>query len=89
MRCTPQVHGVVYDCYSQLLTHFKSTINKPQGKYIYVDGCKKRNLLRQSSTETLMMDSLICSINEIGHMSFLRAERMINVHLRGTKINQN
>lgn len=40
-----------------------------------------RNLSFRSETETLILDSLICSLNEIGHMSFLRSERILNSFL--------
>lgn len=40
-----------------------------------------RNLAFRSETETLILDSLVCSLNEIGHMSFLRSERILNTLL--------
>jgi hypothetical protein len=63
MRCTPQVHGVVYDCYYEMLAQFEMSVNRPQGRYILLNGLKTRNLLLQSETETLLLDYLVCSIN--------------------------
>lgn len=45
-----------------------------------------RNLLYRSENETLILDSLVCSLNEIGHMSFLRSERILNKYLTSNNI---
>lgn len=81
LRCSPQVYGVVYDCLSELKDQLELTLNKPQFRYISLNGIKMRNLSFRSETETLILDSLTCSLNEIGHMSFLRSERILNTFL--------
>jgi histidine ammonia-lyase len=36
-----------------------------------------------------MLDSLVCALNEMGHMSFLRAERILNKHLTSNRLAAN
>lgn len=73
LRCSPQVYGVVYDCLYELEERLQLSLNKPQFRFITLNGVKLRNLSYRSEMETLMIDSLVFSLNEIGHMSFLRS----------------
>ena len=50
LRCTPQVHGVVYDCMTQIENQLPKSLNKPQGKTVTINGKKMRNLLLRSET---------------------------------------
>lgn len=44
------------------------------------------NLLYRSQSDILLLDSVACGLNQIGHMSFLRTERMLNRFLTKNKI---
>lgn len=72
MRCSPQVHGVAYDCLEEIKCKVNLLINKPHHKFIEVNGKTIQNLLLESDTFSLKMDFLICTLQEIGAMSFLR-----------------
>ena len=47
-----------------------------------------RNLVWRDETETCLLDRLICALNEVGHMSFLRAERLLNKFLTKNNLPQ-
>jgi len=81
MRCSPQVHGIGYDCVSDLEEKVHFLINKPHVKYLVINGKKIRNMLMESDTFSLKLDFAICCLQEMGAMSFLRAERLLNSYL--------
>lgn len=81
LRCTPQVHGVVYDCLEEVRNSLPGLLNRPQTRTFSLNGRTVRNLALRANSEVLQLDNLVLSINEIGHMSFLRAERMQNKKL--------
>jgi histidine ammonia-lyase len=81
MRCSPQVHGVVYDCLTEVEAAFESAANKFHFKYLHLNNKKYSNMLLRSDGLTLKLDFLICSLNEIGSMSHLRSERILNKYL--------
>lgn len=51
-----------------------------------IGGQKIRNLLSQSDSFTLKIDFVICCLQEMGAMSFLRAERILNSYLGKNKL---
>lgn len=64
----------------------KSLLNRPHHKYVVLNGKKLPNLLLESDTFALKMDYLICCLQEIGAMSFLRTERILNEYLGKNKL---
>jgi histidine ammonia-lyase len=72
IRCGPQVHGVAYDCLIEHNNGLPSLINKPHFKFLTLNGKNLANLLMESDTFSLKMDYLVCSLQEIGAMAFMR-----------------
>ena len=82
MRCASQAYGVVYDCLEHLEEKFGDIANMFHFKYIKLDDGKSyANMNLYSDSGVLKGDFLICSMNEIGSMSFLRSERILNEYL--------
>jgi histidine ammonia-lyase len=75
------VHGVSIDCLRSLSAALDGLLNRPQTRQVTIKGRRVRNLALRAESETMLLDQLILSFNEIGHMSFLRAERILNLHL--------
>jgi histidine ammonia-lyase len=73
MRCSPQVYGVVYDCLDFLKKDLDSILNKYHFNTLVLDGKEYANIDIFADSEVLKGDFLVCSLNEIGSMSFLRA----------------
>lgn len=63
-------------------------LNRTHCKYITIGGKTFPNLLQDSDTFSLKLDYVILSMQEIGAMSFLRSERILNSYLGKNKIDQ-
>ena len=81
MRCAPQVYGVVYECLEFMKKDLDSILNKFHFKKVHIEGQEFDNIDLWADTEVLKGDFLVCSLNEIGSMAFLRSERILNIYL--------
>ena len=81
MRCSPQVYGVVYECLNFVSDNFDVILNKFHFRNIVIEGKEYPNLDLSADNEVLKGDFLVCSLNEIGAMAFLRSERILNIYL--------
>lgn len=63
LRCTPQVHGVVYELVQEVRQQLALSLNKPQGRFVVEGGKKIVNLLYRSQGDTMLLDSLGCALN--------------------------
>lgn len=75
------MYGVVYDCLAEVERQLPMLVNRFHFKTLRIDGEDYHNLLQASDSAVLAMDFLLCSLNEIGSMSFLRSERILNSYL--------
>ncbi len=73
MRCAPQVYGVVYECLEFMKKDLDSILNKFHFKKVHIEGQEFDNIDLWADTEVLKGDFLVCSLNEIGSMAFLRS----------------
>ena len=88
MRCSPHVHGVAYDSIRNLEENISSFLNRTHCKFLTFSGKRFPNMLQESDTFSLKLDYVILSLQEIGAMSFLRSERILNSYLGKNKIDQ-
>ena len=78
LRCSPQIHGPIYEAVWELQRALGSLCNKAQSKWVEIGGKRVRNLAVRSERESMMLARVVCALNEMGHASFLRCERMLN-----------
>ncbi len=81
MRCSPHVHGVAYDILAHLTSGIDKLLNKHHLKTIVIEGEECPNMDLRSEQEIQNIDYLLCALVEIGAMSYLRSERILNSYL--------
>lgn len=63
-------------------------MNKFHFKTLVIEGKEYPNIDIFADSEVLKGDFLVCSLNEIGSMSFLRAERILNIYLGKNEVHK-